>query len=78
MKQVVAIPLEIFNVLLEKCAESDSEYQTLKNGFIIRSNGHGEEVHIRCSPDVAQEILCFADQVYSEAVPRIRQFQTLD
>jgi hypothetical protein len=75
MDQVVVIPIEIFNVLVEKCAETQSEYQTLKNGFIMSPDGHTEEVHIRCSPDVASSILVFADEVCSEAVPQIRRTQ---
>ena len=73
MRLVIAIPIAVFDALIEKCVESDPEYQTLKNGFVMRSATGSEEVHISCNEAVAQAILVFADQVCSEVVPHIRR-----
>jgi hypothetical protein len=65
--------MAVFNALIEKCAQSDPQYQTLKNGFVMRSATGSEEVHISCSEDIARAILVFAEEVCSEVVPHIRR-----
>ena len=72
MKQTIVISMEAFNALVKRCAESHPEYQTLKNGFVMRNKGGAQEVHIACDPAVAKTILGFADRVCAEAVPHIR------
>ena len=73
MRLVVAIPMAVFNTLIDKCAESDPEFQTLKNGFVMRGATGSEEVHISCNDEVAQAILVFAKQVCSDVLPHIRR-----
>jgi hypothetical protein len=78
MKQMIVIPIETFNSLVDRCADSLPEYQTLKNGFVMRNKGGEEEVHIMCDSASAKTILAFADQAYSEAVPYIRAMSLSD
>ena len=78
MKQVIVIPIGAFNALVKMYAESQSEYQTLKNGLILRTGGGGEEVHIPCDSDRAKTILILAGRVCSEAVPYIKAMNLPD
>jgi hypothetical protein len=71
MKQSIIIPIDVFNDLLKSCAESQPEYQTLKNGFIMRNKQGGEEVHIPYEASAAREILALANRVCPQVVPRM-------
>lgn len=71
MKQSIIIPIDIFNDLLKSCAESQPEYQTLKNGFIMRNKEGGQEVHIPYEASAAREIFAFANRVCPQVVPRM-------
>jgi ferredoxin len=48
MLQLVIMPMESYNVLIECCAESWPEYEVLKNGFIIRNEKGEQEVRVAC------------------------------
>lgn len=72
MKHKIVISMEAFNNLVDRCAESRPEYQTLKNGFVMRNKGGAQEVHIVCDTAVAKTILGFANRVCGEALPHIR------
>lgn len=70
--QTIVIPIDAFNALIDRCSESYPEYQTLKNGFVMRNKGGAQEVHIPCDPAVAKTILGFAHRVCAEVSPHIR------
>ena len=71
MCQLIIMPMDSYNVLIESCAESWPEYELLKNGF-VRRNGEGEEeVCVPCDSDVAKMIVDFASQCCPETVPHI-------
>lgn len=73
MKKAIVLPIDIFNALLENCAESQPEYETLRNGFIMRNKGGGQEVHIPYDAASAAELLVLAERVCPEALPYIQE-----
>lgn len=70
MLQLVIIPLDAYNALMTKCAESHLEYPLLKNGFIIRNAEGEQEVHLAC--DSARAIVDFAAEHCPEVVLYMR------
>lgn len=71
MPQLIIMPVESYNVLIESCAESCPEYELLKNGFIMRNEAGEEEVYVPCDSAIARIIFDFATQCCPETVPHI-------
>ena len=76
MNVFIEMSLSIYDGFLEKCDVDCPEYETLKNGMILRrpKEGHFERImQIRCNLERAKSLLDLAAQIYPEAIPDIKK-----
>ena len=76
MKTLIEMSLEHYNGLLAKCAVSEREYATMKNGIVMPDSGDAQsrKVAILCESDQAKRILDLVSQLCPEAAPDIKEF----
>ncbi|TMA93666.1 MAG: hypothetical protein E6J74_17700 [Deltaproteobacteria bacterium] len=76
MNIVIEMSLPVYDGFMDQCPPSHPEYETLKNGVIVRrSKGNRFEriLEIHCSVERAKSLLDLAKQVYPDAVPDIEK-----
>ena len=76
MDVVIEMSLPIHNGFLKKCGPECPEYETLKNGMILRRPEEDEFeriVQIRCDLERAKILLDLAAEIYPDAVPDIEK-----
>jgi hypothetical protein len=76
MMVVIEMSLPLYDGFLEKCPPECPEYETLKNGAIVRrpKEEHFERIiQIRCDLERAKSLRDLAAEVYPDAVPAIEK-----
>jgi hypothetical protein len=72
----IEMSLACHDGFLEKCGPECPEYETLKNGMILRrpKGDHFERIiQIRCDLERAKSLLNLAAEIYPDAVPDIEK-----
>lgn len=67
MRNPIILPKPVFDTLLANCTESQPEYETLINSFIMPGKEGRQEVHIPYDPAAAAELSALAQRVCPDA-----------
>jgi hypothetical protein len=73
---IIEISLDRYDGFIDKCDQSSRDYETLKNGVIVRrpKEDHFERiVEIKCSVQEAKGLLDLAKQIYPDAAADIEK-----
>jgi hypothetical protein len=75
MSILIALPVAVYDGLLDKCSPLSREYVILKNGVVRRDLDRGSDavVEILCEVQRARFLRDFATLVFPEAVPYIEK-----
>jgi hypothetical protein len=70
---VVKIPIDPYNLLLERCESWRGEFDILKNGIITRDRDDQRQVEVRCNVMQAELLVDLANSVYPNAACHIKE-----
>lgn len=73
METTITIPLESYNLWLNRCADGSQEYVLLKNGVIDRDAQGRKHVQILCDAKTAKVLMECAERLCPEVVKQIQQ-----
>jgi hypothetical protein len=73
MKILVDIPMDDYNMFLQKCEATRPEYELLKNGIITKDREKRDAVEILCDVEDAKMILDLASQICPHAAPHVQE-----